>query len=84
MFYEIDHNSARRATSAAKKAVIAVLAASILAIGLLMVERIRFTHAYEEVTRTARYASELNGQILLNDEQLTMSARMGAATGKIE
>jgi methyl-accepting chemotaxis protein len=79
-----ESNSAKRATAAARKAVISVFLTSAIIVGAFVAEKMRFTSAYEDVTSAARQAADLNGQILLNDEQLTMSARMGAATGQIE
>jgi hypothetical protein len=65
----------------ARRAVLVTLAAASIVIGLQMVERVFFAADLRKAANESREAGSLDGEILLADERLTMSANMAAATG---
>src|SRR6185503_3829063 len=66
----------------ARRAVLMTLAAASVVIGLQMAERVFFAADLRKAANEAREASGLDGEILLADDRLTMSANMAAATGE--
>jgi diguanylate cyclase len=65
----------------ARSSVRAAYAATAMIVAALVGERLIFQHVFVEANEQARLATDLAGTILLEDERLTMSANMAAATG---
>jgi diguanylate cyclase (GGDEF)-like protein len=67
---------------AARRTVVAAFSVSLVIIAVLVAERFAFERDILAAGEGARSATRLNGEILLADERLTMSANMAAATGE--
>jgi diguanylate cyclase (GGDEF)-like protein len=67
---------------AARRTVVAAFSVSLVIIIVLVAERFAFERDILAAGEGARSATRLNGDVLLADERLTMSANMAAATGE--
>ncbi len=76
-----DEKGVERASRTARRVVLAAYAATTLLVGALTVERLAFHDASSHRVQDVRQASKLADAILLEDERLTMSANLAAATG---
>ncbi len=69
------------ATQTARRVVLAAFAATALLVGALAIERLVYQHASSAAVRDVKSAVSIAGDILLQDERLTMSANLAAASG---
>jgi diguanylate cyclase (GGDEF)-like protein len=67
---------------AARRTVVAAFSVSLVIIVVLVAERFAFERDILAAGEGTRSAARLSGDILLEDERLTMSANMAAATGE--
>jgi diguanylate cyclase (GGDEF)-like protein len=69
------------ATRTARRVVLAAFAATALLVGALGIERLIYQHASSAAIHDVNSAVSIAGDILLQDERLTMSANLAAASG---
>jgi diguanylate cyclase len=69
------------ATRQARRSIALVFVLTGVIVAALIFERLIFERVFNNVQTTSQMVREIAGRILLADEQLTMSARMAAATG---
>jgi diguanylate cyclase (GGDEF)-like protein len=76
-----DDHGVERASRTARRVVLLAYAATAVLVGALTVERLAFHDASSQRVENVRQAVKLADAILLEDERLTMSANLAAATG---
>ncbi len=74
-------SSVSAATRTARRVVLAAFAATALLVGALGIERLVYQHASNVAIHDVKSALSIAGDILLQDERLTMSANLAAASG---
>lgn len=73
----------KAATKTARQVVLAAFIAAALLVGALALERLAFQRASGDAIDGVRSALSIAGGILLEDERLTMSANLSAASGEL-
>jgi diguanylate cyclase (GGDEF)-like protein len=77
-----DDRLVRQATRSARRVMLACLGATAMLLAALGGERVHFLGQQRASTERIRQASAVTGDLLLQDDILTMSANMAAATGE--
>jgi diguanylate cyclase (GGDEF)-like protein len=71
------------ATRAARRVVLSAFLATAVLVGVLTLERVVFHHASGKAVSEVKSALAIAGNIALEDERLTMSANLSAASGEV-
>ena len=79
--HRLEASGVSAATQTARRVVLAAFAATALLVGALGMERLIYQHASSAAIRDVKSAVSIAGDILLQDERLTMSANLAAASG---
>jgi diguanylate cyclase (GGDEF)-like protein len=79
----LDDRWVNRTTRAARRAVLIAYLVTLLFVVVLALERFAFTSANQAAMRDVKTSHQIMSNILLEDERLTMSAYMAAATGDL-
>jgi diguanylate cyclase (GGDEF)-like protein len=77
------HDGVKAATTTARRVVLGAFVATALLVSALTFERVAFERASSTAIQDVKLALSLAGSILLEDERLTMSADLFAATGDL-
>jgi diguanylate cyclase (GGDEF)-like protein len=79
---KVQKSIVQESMQSARSSVRTAYLATALIVAALVTERLIFQEVFVEANQQARLATTLAGNILLEDERLTMSANMAAATGE--
>jgi diguanylate cyclase (GGDEF)-like protein len=71
-----------KATKTTRKAVLVSFLVVAIFVAVLLLERFAFNRANEQAATNVQLALQISADILLEDERLTMSANLAAATGQ--
>jgi diguanylate cyclase len=78
----MDQSLVSSAISTARKTVAWCFVCTAIVVSALLAERVLFETHFDRAAETARRATDLAGSVMLEDERLTMSANMAAASGQ--